>query len=130
MFALTISCCYYLFREPTDMRKNFDGLSGLVERQLRRNASSGEVFIFINHSRDRIELLRWEEGGYILYYKRLETVTLEFPAFNSSSMTFVMSWAELVKMNEGISITHIKRKNDIQNSTDLNKTGPDVLVSF
>ena len=60
--------------------------------------------------RDRIKLLRWEEGGYILYYKRLETGTLELPDFNSSSMTFVMSWAELVMMIEGISITHIKRR--------------------
>lgn len=110
MFALTSSCCYYLYREPTDMRKSFDGLSGLIERQLRRSASSGEVFIFINYRRDRIKLLRWEEGGYILYYKRLETGTLELPAFDSSSMTFVMSWAELVMMIEGISITHIKRR--------------------
>jgi len=110
MFALTSSCCYYLYREPTDMRKSFDGLSGLVERQLRRSASSGEVFIFINHRRDRIKLLRWEEGGYILYYKRLETGTLELPDFNSASLTCVMSWAELVMMIEGISVTHIKRR--------------------
>jgi len=110
MFALTSSSCYYLYREPTDMRKSFDGLSGLIQRQLRRSASSGEVFIFINHRRDRIKLLRWEEGGFILYYKRLESGTLELPRFDSVSQTCVMSWAELVMMIEGISITHVKRR--------------------
>lgn len=92
------------------MRKSFDGLSGLIQRQLRRSVSSGEVFIVINHRRDRIKLLRWEEGGFILYYKRLESGTLELPRFDSASMTCVMSWAELVIMIEGISITRIKRR--------------------
>jgi transposase len=110
MFALTSSCCYYLYRQPTDMRKSFDGLSGLIRSQLRRQATTGEVFIFINHRRDRIKLLRWEEGGFILYYKRLESGTFELPSYDSNSLTCTMSWAQLVMMVEGISMTHIKQR--------------------
>ena len=110
MFALTSSCCYYLYHKPTDMRKSFDGLSGIVRSQLHRNATSGEVFIFINNRRDRIKLLRWEEGGFILYYKRLESGTLELPSFDSASLTCTMSWAELVMMIEGISIKDTRRR--------------------
>lgn len=37
----------------------------------------GKVDIFINMDRNRIKLLHWENGGFVLYYKRLESVTLE-----------------------------------------------------
>ena len=30
--------------EPTDMRKSFDGLCGIVRNELNRDAVSGEVF--------------------------------------------------------------------------------------
>lgn len=33
---------------------------------------SGDVFIFVNRQRNRIKLLRWEAGGFVLFYKRLE----------------------------------------------------------
>lgn len=36
------------------MRKSFDGLQGLVQEKLKRRATSGEVFIFINKRRDRV----------------------------------------------------------------------------
>ena len=108
MFALTKDFCYYLYQEPTDMRKSFDGLSGIIHNQLGRNPTSGEVFLFINKRRDRIKLLRWEEGGYLLYYKRLEQGTLELPRWNTQSKTYVMSWSDLVKMIEGIPFRHIQ----------------------
>jgi transposase len=110
MFALTSSCCYYLYRQPTDMRKSFDGLSGIIRNQLKRSPTSGEVFIFINHRRDRIKLLRWEEGGFILYYKRLESGTLELPSVSSTALTCTMTWAHLVMMIEGISVVRTKQR--------------------
>ena len=42
--------------EPTDMRKSFDGLSGLVQHILDRNPFHGDVFLFINKRRDKIKL--------------------------------------------------------------------------
>ncbi|MBA7537169.1 hypothetical protein ES705_29436 [subsurface metagenome] len=74
MFSLTSSFRYYLYRGFTDMRKSFNGLSGIVQSKLHRNLMSGEVFIFINWRRDRVKLLRWETGGFILYYKWLKDV--------------------------------------------------------
>lgn len=79
MFSLNSSLSYYLYSRATDMRKSFDGLCNLVQTGLNRNPMSGEVYIFINHRRDRMKLLRWEQGGFILYYKRLESGTFEFP---------------------------------------------------
>ncbi|MFW6246470.1 MAG: IS66 family insertion sequence element accessory protein TnpB, partial [Tangfeifania sp.] len=50
MFSVS-SARYYLFREPTDMRKSFDGLCGLVTGRLGQDPRSGDVFIFVNKKR-------------------------------------------------------------------------------
>ncbi|MEA3476683.1 MAG: IS66 family insertion sequence element accessory protein TnpB [Bacteroidota bacterium] len=110
MFSLTSSFRYYLYREPTDMRRSFDGLSGIVQGQLERNPTSGEVFIFINRRRNKVKLLRWEQGGFILYYKRLEQGTFELPKFEKDSVSYRMSWSGLMLMIEGISIEKSKQR--------------------
>lgn len=110
MFSLTSSFFYYLYREPTDMRKSFDGLSGIVQGQLDRNPTSGEVFSFVNRRKNKVKLLRWEQGGFILYYKRLETGTFELPAFTEEAVSCQMSWPGLMLMIEGISIEKSKQR--------------------
>lgn len=102
MFSLTSSFRYFMYREPTDMRKSFDGLSGLVQGQLKRNPTSGEVFIFVNRRHNKVKLLRWEQGGFILYYKRLESGTFELPGFNTGAVSCQMSLTTLMLMIEGI----------------------------
>ena len=110
MFSLTSSFRYFMYREPTDMRKSFDGLSGLVQGQLKRNPTSGEVFIFVNRRHNKVKLLRWEQGGFILYYKRLESGTFELPGFNNGAVSCQMSLTNLMLMIEGISIEKYKKK--------------------
>ena len=110
MFSLASSFRYYLYRGSTDMRKSFDGLSGLVQSQLKRNPMSGEVFIFVNRRRTKVKLLRWEQGGFILYYKRLESGTFELPKFQNESVSCQMSWTTLMLMIQGISIEKSKQR--------------------
>jgi hypothetical protein len=110
MFSLTSSFSYYLCRRPTDMPKSFDGLSGIVQGQLKRNPVSGEVFIFVNRRCNKVKLLRWEQGGFILYYKRLESGTFELPRFTGDAVSCQISWTTLMLMIEGISIEKTKRR--------------------
>lgn len=84
------------------MRKGFDGLCGLVSAELDRNPTSGEVFVFLNRPRTHIKLLHWENGGFVLYYKRLEKGTFSLPKAMDGHVS--LSWAELVLMVEGIQI--------------------------
>ena len=110
MFSLTSSNTYYLYRGYTDMRKSFDGLSGLVQNQMGRNPLSGEVFLFINRKKDSIKLLRWENGGYVVYYKRLEKGTLTVPKSLSEGNYSSIGWPELVLMIEGILVEKYRKK--------------------
>ena len=43
----------WLFRQPTDMRKSYDGLSALVRHALAGDPLSGELFVFINRRRNQ-----------------------------------------------------------------------------
>jgi transposase len=110
MFALTVSNRYLLYRKVTDFRKGFDGLCGLVQNELNREPTDGEVFIFVNRSRDRIKLLHWQQGGFVLYYKRLEKGTIGLPSMKAGSISHQVSYAELVLMTEGISVEKVVRK--------------------
>jgi transposase len=79
MLSLHPHLRYYVYRGHTDMRKSFDGLSGLVLNELKKQPASGEVYIFFNRQRPHIKILFWEGDGYALYYKRLEIGTYEMP---------------------------------------------------
>ena len=108
MFALSTSNRFLLYSQPTDMRKSFDGLSGLVQNTLGSNPCNGEVFIFINRRRDRIKLLHWQGVGFTLYYKRLEEGTFEVPTYDPEAGGIVLSYAQLVMLVDGLTIKNIK----------------------
>ncbi len=108
MFALSSSHSYLLYSQPTDMRKSFDALCGLVRSELKRDPLSGEVFLFLNRSRTHLKLLHWESGGLVLYYKRLEKGTFAPPTGNGTA--HALNWADLVLMVEGITIQKSTRK--------------------
>jgi len=112
MFTLSSSHKFLLYSQPTDMRKSFDGLSGLIENHLESNPRGGEVFIFINKRRDRIKLLHWQGSGYTLYYKRLESGTFELPAYayDSDYASISLNYSQTVMLIDGISIKNIQRR--------------------
>ena len=53
MIGISEATKIYLFAEPVDMRKGFDGLSYLVKRQ-GLDIFSGHLFVFISRRGDRI----------------------------------------------------------------------------
>ena len=67
----------FLCTRPTDMRKSFDALSGLVLECFGQDLLAGHLFLFLNKRRDRIKLLYWEDGGLAIWYKRLEIGTFQ-----------------------------------------------------
>lgn len=109
MIGLTAHHQYYLYDGVADMRKGFDGLSGLVISELRRDPTDGSVYLFINRRRDRLKMLVWESGGFMLYYKRLEQGTFELPKQGSGHQLSI-TWETLVLMITGISLDKICRK--------------------
>ena len=112
MFGLTESMNFYFYKYPTDMRKGFNGLSGLISNETSHGILSGDIFIFINKQRNKMKLLRWETGGFVLYYKRLEQGTFEVSKIANNEFVIQINYSSLVMMIEGVSaqnITYRKR---------------------
>lgn len=118
MFALTTSHKYLLFSEPTDMRKSFDGLSGIVSTHFGMRATNGMVFVFVNKERNKVKLLHWMGSGFVLYYKRLEEGTFELPNFSGQNYRIQLSYSQLVLLIDGLSISNIARKKTRYSHTE------------
>jgi transposase len=110
---------YFLYRRATDMRKGFNGLSGLVRDHISHELLSGDAFIFLNKRRDRVKILVWDRNGFVVWYKVLERGTFELP--DAKNDTLEMSWTDIQLLLEGIEINSVKRRK--RHLKPFSKTG-------
>ena len=100
---------YYLYVPATDMRKSFDGLSGLVRNEMNRNPMDGDIYIFLNQRRNFVKLLQWDQSGFALYSKRLERGSYEIPkVIHTGATDKALKWSELMLILAGISLKSVK----------------------
>lgn len=122
MFSLNDSMRYLLYNRPTDMRKSFHTLSGIITDAMGQDPCNGNVYIFINRARNRIKLLHWEPGGMVLYSKLLEAGTLGKPdSANDNEVCTNIEWRELVMIVEGIMEARDSRRTRLENLQNLRK---------
>lgn len=57
--------------KPTDLRKGFAGLAGLVQQELGRDLLCGDLFLFVSKRRTSAKVLQWDGTGLCIYSKRL-----------------------------------------------------------
>lgn len=108
MLSISTAQRYFIYTGFTDMRKGVDTLCGVVRLEFKMNPLSGDVFIFLSRTRNRIKLLHWQGDGYAMYFKRLEKGTFELPK-NINNIS-VLSSQHLIFMMEGIQLSSIKKR--------------------
>ena len=79
MIGLSHGVKVYICTTPADMRRGFDGLSGMAQSLMEQDPLSGHLFVFRNRNRDRLKILYWDQDGLAIWYKRLEQGTFQFP---------------------------------------------------
>jgi transposase len=119
MLSLSLPGRVFLCTLPTDMRKSFDSLAGLVERELGQDPLSGDLFVFRSRRGDRLKLLYWDTDGLAIWYKRLEEGSFAFPLPSAERTQvgehgMVIRPAELAMLLDGIDLTHVKRRQRYQ----------------
>ena len=125
MFNLNENNQYFISNVPTDMRVGVNAMCGKV-RQSGYEPTNGAVYVFVGKTRQVMKLLHWERGGYVMYYKRLETGRLSqriFPSCQQVGFSQIR-WDELVLIIEGISPSSRRRKRfqiDKSNCEDKDK---------
>jgi transposase len=117
MLHLSPSCSYYYYNSPTDMRKGFDNLSGIVSQHMQLDPLNGSIFIFINKKRNQVKLLLWEGDGFSLYYKRLEQGSYELPVAAPGTHHSITA-QQLQLILQGIQLKSIKMKRRYQRNVN------------
>jgi len=119
MIALTDQRSYHLYRKETDMRKGFNLLCGIVVNELGRRVTSGDAFIFINKPRTHLKLLVYEQGGFTIFYRRLEKGAFEVPAFDLDAKSMQISANQLNFILQGVALQSIRYRKRYQHQAPL-----------
>ena len=98
----------FLYGQPTDMRKSFDGLYALARQGLQQDPTNGHLFAFVNRRATHIKVLYFDRSGWCVWAKRLETG--QFISDWRDVHSREMDWTGLKLMIEGIEIKQLKRK--------------------
>jgi transposase len=104
----------FISDRPVDMRKGFDGLIAIVRQQWQSDIFSGHLFVFVGSQLDRVKILYWDTGGFVLYYKRLERGRFKIPRLRVNQSAIELDATELSMLLDGIDYERVKRKSHWQ----------------
>jgi transposase len=100
----------FLHTPPTDLRKGFDALAGLVTTAFSHDLTSGHLFLFVNRRRDRLKILYWDRDGLAIWYKRLETGSFQLPQIAADAVSVEMSPTQLSLILSGIDLRSARQR--------------------
>jgi transposase len=63
----------YLHHDHVNFRKQINGLTAIVEIEMKQSPNTGVMFLFYRKRRDKLKLLYWDKTGFCLWYKCLES---------------------------------------------------------
>ncbi len=108
MLTLPRSVRVYLASAPVDMRRGHDGLLSIV-RGWGLDPFSGHLFAFVGRRADRLKVLMWDRGGFVVVYKRLERGRFRLPKVTAGTSTVVLDSTELAMLLDGIDLRGVRR---------------------
>jgi len=99
----------YLAVEPVDLRRGHDGLCALVRGALALDPYAGHFFAFIGKRGDRIKILFWDRGGFVVYYKRLAKGRFVMPRGADNADRVVLDGTQLAMLLGGFDPVRTRR---------------------
>lgn len=63
----------------TDMRKQINGLSIIVDNEMNQNSGSGSLFLFCSKNKKTLKCIYWDKNGFCLWIKKLEQDKFPWP---------------------------------------------------
>jgi transposase len=67
------------------------------------------LFVFVSRRGDRVKVLTFSRGGFILYYKRLETGRFRLPPVDEQARVVSLDATQLAMLLDGIDVAQVKR---------------------
>jgi transposase len=109
MLTLPPAVRIYMATEPVDLRRGHDGLSAMVRAQWGMDVFSGHLFVFLGRRRDRCKILFFDQGGLVVYYKRLERGRFPAPRMSADGQRVELDATELALLLGGIDVRTVRR---------------------
>lgn len=100
----------FMYDQPVDMRKSFEGLGGLINIAYPHQLLTGSLFLFLNRYRTLIKILYWDGDGFAIWYKRLEKGIFS-GCFSGKGE---LSRQQFTLLLEGVTPKHISRRFSLQ----------------
>ena len=98
----------YVKPGPTDMRKQINSLSVLVQEEMKYDPFTGSLFIFCNKRRNRMKILYWDRNGFCLWLKRLEKQKFPWPL--AKEQVYMLDESKLKMLLDGIDFWKAHKK--------------------
>jgi transposase len=109
MLSVAAGAKVYLAAEPVDLRRGHDGLCALVRGNFDLDPYGGHLFVFVGRRGDRIKVLFWDRGGFVLYYKRLARGRFRMPQIPQGADRVVLDGTELAMLLGGFDMLRTRR---------------------
>jgi len=91
------------------MRRGIDGLSGIVRMAFDDDPLSGHLFVFVSRRQDRVKILLFDYGGFVVYYKRLEAGKFQVPPIPAGAQRIELEATDLALLLRGIDFSRVRR---------------------
>jgi len=98
----------FLYGEPTDMRRSFDGLQALRRHAMGHDPLDGSLYVFVSRRGAQMRVLYFDRSGFCVWGKRLESG--RFIGDWSRVHTGEMNWTQLKLLIEGIEPGHQRKR--------------------
>jgi len=97
----------WLYTQPVDMRKSFNGLCALVESRLQEDPLSGQLFVFINRRKTHLKVLYFDGSGFCIWFKRLEQGQFNYRVCDTGKQA--LDWTHLKLLLDGLEVKKIRQ---------------------
>lgn len=111
MLTIATGTRVYLASQPVDLRRGHDGLCALVRGTLDLDPYGGHLFVFVGRRGDRIKVLFWDHGGFVVYYKRLAKGRFRLPVIAADADRVALDGTELAMLLGGFDLARTRRQS-------------------
>ena len=114
MLSVSPTMRIFVHTQPTDMRKQFNGLHAIVTHSMEHDVMTGDYFVFFNRRKHRCKILYWDHDGLVVWAKRLERGGFETPAARDDAITLEIDGTTLAMILGGVDLQSVQRRKRYQ----------------
>ena len=114
MLSLSPTIRIFVHTQPTDMRKQFNGLHAIVTHAMGQDVMTGDYFVFFNRRKHRCKVLYWDRDGLVVWAKRLERGRFQIPVSRDGAISVEVDGTTLAMILGGVDLQSAQRRKRYQ----------------